>query len=122
MSDKSRQMYKCSVTGRSYSVSFTTRHLMQSLREAICAAIEDGNYDTQDNRLSRVRGQLVEHISRLEQKPIQPIADVKTVPGFILEYEFNERRKAGWRMREAAGWRVMMGVPCPPAWDNTKGN
>lgn len=79
-----RQVYRPSTGGQIY-LSFTARHLMQSLREAIQDALLNSNYSVHDRQLSRARAKLAEHISELETevqilrnrlKDVRTVADV----------------------------------------------
>lgn len=60
--------YTISATGEKVPLSFTGRHLLQKLREAIHEALKASDYSVHDNELSRVRGELAKYLSRREQE------------------------------------------------------
>lgn len=67
MHEQEQQVYTSSTRGP-IPLSFTGRHLMQSLREAIADAINQQSYDCEGQQLSRARGRLVKYISHLERR------------------------------------------------------
>jgi len=65
-----QEIYTSSTKGE-IPLSFTGRHLLQSLREAIIEAIDEQDMGVNANHLSRVRAQVAEYMSILERKSIQ---------------------------------------------------
>ena len=69
------EIYTSSTLGE-IPLSFTGRHLLQSLREAITEALEEQAkggapgfvYDLHDQAISRIRGKLAKRMSHLEQR------------------------------------------------------
>lgn len=67
MSEQS--VYKPSRPGaRAIPLSFTGRHLLQSLREAITDAIADGDFNARGGAVSNVREKIAQRMSDLERK------------------------------------------------------
>jgi len=64
-----QEIYTSSTKGE-IPLSFTGRHLLQSLREAIIEAIDKEDYNINADQLSRIRGDIAQYMSTLERKNI----------------------------------------------------
>jgi len=86
-----REVYKSSTHGE-IPLSFTGRHLLQTLRSAATAAIANGNWHHDCNALSKARGELALYMSRLEarEKPEaeRTLVDVQIYPDAYAESNF----------------------------------
>jgi hypothetical protein len=106
---KPQEVYKSSTMGN-IPLSFTGRHLMQSLREAIQDLVRDVHQDgmpTKSNKeawepLSRARGRIAQYMSDLEQKNIPaPVAQ----PEALTEADMvSKLRLKGYDVRKPAPW------------------
>jgi hypothetical protein len=107
---KPQEVYKSSTMGN-IPLSFTGRHLMQSLREAIQDLVRDVHQDgmpTKSNKeawepLSRARGRIAQYMSDLEQKNIPaPVAQ----PEALTEADMvSKLRLKGYDVRKPAPWQ-----------------
>lgn len=70
----SQEVYKSTTMGN-IPLSFTGRHLLQSLREAVTDAIVAKNQNAYNDALSRARGRIAQYMSELEKKSNIPRCD-----------------------------------------------
>lgn len=91
----SDSVYKPSRKGaRPIPLSFTGRHLLQSLREAVIRAISAGDWHVDADRVSTVREQLAQYMSELEAKASRFF--LKDVPSDSMIKELNSRGECGY--------------------------
>jgi hypothetical protein len=91
-----REIYQ-STTGKAIPLSFTGRHLLQSLREAIVFALSKNDYHADNDAVSKARCKLAEYMSRLEYETyleknfLKP--DLSKVPNDALVLELISRMR-----------------------------
>jgi hypothetical protein len=61
-----QETYTCSATKQTVALSFTGRHLLQNLREAMVEALMKGTYDANYKAISRARYAIAAYMGKLE--------------------------------------------------------
>lgn len=109
-----QEVYK-STTGGDIPLSFTGRHLLQTLREAITKAIMKQNWHEDADAISRAREAIARYISDLERKGNEmALARLERVKEQVQDYPDPYNDKDGSIARESE----FQSIPPIPVWPN----